>query len=248
MGALTGYLGRGPAEVGISYGDPNAGLHGAFAIMAALWKRDETGKGQHIDLSQWESLVSILPEGVLPYTMRGEQPERMGNRDIHMAPHGIFRALGDDRWVSIVVRDDEEWQRFAPLIGAENVPRFRTAAGRKEHEGTLEALVTEWTSQRDAWEIAEHLQALGIPAIPAMDMREVAEDPHMNERGFYVRLEHPEVGVQQHAGIPWKLHGTPLAIRRPAPLMGEDDEYVVRTILGHSAAEYERLTADQILY
>ncbi len=249
LGQLTGYIGRGPAEVGISYGDPNGGLHAAFAILAALWKRQETGRGQYIDVSQWEALLSILPEGILPYTMRGEQPARRGNRDEWLAPHGIFRAAGDDRWVSIVVRSDAEWARLAPLLGeAAADPRFATQAGRKAHEDELEAIVSAWTRERDAWAITEQLQALGIPAAPVMDMREVAEDPHLNQRGFYVRLEHPEVGVQQHAGIPWKLHGTPLSVRKPAPCMGEDNEYVVMQLLGRSRAEYERLLAEQVLY
>src|SRR5262249_32582892 len=158
-----------------------------FAILAALWKREETGKGQYIDLSQWETLVSILPEGIMPYTMGVGQPPRMGNRDIHMAPHGIFRSLGDDRWASIVVRDDAEWQRCAPLLGAgvASDPRFAPAASRKANEDALEELVTAWTSARDEWAITDQLQALGIAATPVFDMRDIAEDPHMNERGFF---------------------------------------------------------------
>jgi len=249
LGQLTGYRGRGPAEVGISYGDPNGGLHAAFAILAALWKRYETGHGQYIDVSQWEAMLSILPEGILPCTMRGEQPARRGNRDEWLAPHGIFRAAGDDRWVSIVVRDDAEWARLAPLLGeAAEDARFATRAGRKAHEDDLEAIVTDWARERDARAITERLQALGIAAAPVMDMREVAEDAHMNERGFYVRLEHPEAGRQQHAGIPWQLHGTPLFVRKPAPCMGEDNEYVVMQLLGRSRAEYERLLAEHVLY
>lgn len=249
LSALSGYIGKGPSEVGISYGDPNAGLHAAFAILAALWKREETGEGQYIDLSQWEALVAILPEGVMPYTMRGEQPERMGNRDPWMAPHGIFRCQGDDRWVSIVIRTDEEWRRFAPLLGlSDEDPRFATRAARKANEDELERLVIAWTAMRDEWEVSEQLQMLGIAAAPVMDMRDVAEDPHMNERGFFVRLEHPEVGRKQHAGIPWKLSETPLTVRKPAPCMGEDNEYVVRGLLGRSQEEYKRLVQERVLY
>ncbi len=250
LGALTGYQGRGPSEVGISYGDPNAGLHGAFAVLAALWKREETGRGQHIDVSQWESLVAILPEGVLPYTMRGEQLPRTGNRDPLMAPHGMFPAAGDDRWVSIACRDEAEWRRLAAIIDpalATDV-RFATAAVRKQHEGELEATITRWTSEREAWAIAETLQAAGIPAVPAMDMRELAEDPHLNSRGYFVQLEHPEAGRQKHAGIPWKSSQTPVQVRRPAPCMGEANEYVLCELLGRSREEYERLLAEGVLF
>lgn len=249
LGALTGYLGGGPSEVGLSYGDPNAGLHGAFAVLAALWKREETGRGQFIDLSQWESLISILPEGLMGPLLGGEQPARMANRDRWMAPHGIYRCAGDDRWLSIAVRDDQEWSRLAALIGDTALDaRFATAAERKRHEDDLDALVSAWTRARDEWAISDQLQSLGIAAAPAMDMRDIAEDPHMNERGFFVRLEHPEAGVHTHAGIPWRLSDTPVAITKPAPCMGEDNEYVVRSLLGRSPAEFARLTAEQVLY
>jgi benzylsuccinate CoA-transferase BbsF subunit len=204
LAALSGYAGLGPSEVGLSYGDPNAGLHGAFAILSALWKREETGRGQYIDLSQWESLDAILPEGVLPFTMRGEQPERMGNRDTIMAPHGIYPARGDDRWISVAIRDDAEWRTFAthidPALAKDE--RFATQEARKLREGELDAIVSAWTQTRDEWEVSEVLQAEGLAVAPAMDMRDVAEDPHMNERGFFVHLEHPEAGVQKHAD-PW---------------------------------------------
>jgi benzylsuccinate CoA-transferase BbsF subunit len=151
--------------------------------------------------------------------------------------------------VSIAVRSDEEWARLARLLGGAALEsRFMTRAGRKAHEDELDALVSAWTRERDEWEVAERLQSLGIAAAPVMDMRDVAEDPHMNERGFFTYPEHPEVGRQKHAGIPWKLSDTPLAVRKAAPCMGEDNEYVVRELLGRSATEYERLVEAQVLY
>ncbi|MGH2610045.1 MAG: CaiB/BaiF CoA transferase family protein [Tepidiformaceae bacterium] len=250
LAELSGYIGHGPSEVGLSYGDPNAGLHGAFAILAALWKREETGLGQYIDLSQWESLMAILPEGILPFTMRGEQVPRMGNRDPQWVPHGIYPAKGEDRWISIAVRNDEEWRKLARHLGGSlhDDPRLATAELRKQHEDDLDAAIAAWTSTQDEWALTDLLQADGLAVAPAMDMRDVAEDPHMNERGFFVRLDHPEAGVQQHAGIPWKLHGTPVAIEEPAPCMGEDNEYVVMELLGRSREEYERLLAGGVLY
>lgn len=250
LAALSGYEGKGPSEIGLSYGDPNGGLHGAFAVLAALWEREDSGLGQYIDLSQMESLVAILAEGVMPYTMRGEQPARASNRDPQMAPHGIYPTAGEDRWVSIVVRNDDEWQALAASIdgGLVREPKFATAAGRKLNEDELDLAVSAWTSGRDRWQITGQLQALGIAAAPVMDMRDVAEDPHMNERGFFVELEHPEVGRYKHAGIPWRLSGTPLSIQSPAPCMGQDNEYVLRELLGHSKDDYERLLAKGVLF
>jgi crotonobetainyl-CoA:carnitine CoA-transferase CaiB-like acyl-CoA transferase len=241
MTALTGF--DGPTEVGMSYGDPNGGLHGTVAILAALRLREKTGRGQFIDLSQLETLMAVLAEGVLPWTMRDEQLPRMGNRDSLMSPHGIFRAAGNDRWISIAVRNDEEWRRFAeivdPALAAD--ARFTHAAGRKANEDELEGRVTAWTSLRYGWEATGLLQAAGIPAFPVLDAREVAEDPHMTARHSYNELPHPEVGVRRHVGAAWRSPETPIGVRKAAPCMGEDNEYVVMQLLGRSREEYDRL-------
>ncbi len=249
LGALSGYREHGPSEIGLSYADPNAALHGAFAVLAALWAREETGRGQYIDLSQWESLVSILPEGVLPWTMREEQPKRATNRDQLMAPHGIYPSRGEERWVGIAIRSDEEWRRLAGIVGGglDADERFTSAPGRKQHEDDLDALLSAWTSARDRDDVVDSLQAAHLAAAPVMDMRDIDEDPHLNERGFFVELPHPETGPQRHAGIPWKLSDTPLAVRAPAPCLGADNEYVVKDLLGHSKAEYDAFAESGIL-
>jgi crotonobetainyl-CoA:carnitine CoA-transferase CaiB-like acyl-CoA transferase len=246
--ALTGFPER-PTEVGISYSDPVAGLHGAVAILAALRLREETGRGQQIDLSQLESLLAVLAEGILPWTMRGVQLPRQGNRDSLMAPHGVFRCSGDDQWVSIVVRDDEEWRQFAGVLGPPLVgdARFVKQAGRKAHEDELEALITAWTSVRHRWEVTGLLQAAGAAAFPVLDAKEVAEDPHLVARDFFNELPHAEVGRRRHAGAPWRALETPIGVRKAAPCMGEDNEYVVMELLGRPRAEYERLVEQRVV-
>jgi crotonobetainyl-CoA:carnitine CoA-transferase CaiB-like acyl-CoA transferase len=250
MSSLTGYAGGRPMHVGVSYGDPTAGLHSAFAVLAALLYRERTGRGQFIDLSQQETTIAVLPEGVMDYTMNGTQPPRQGNRDPLMAPHGVFRCAGDQRWVAIAVRDDTEWERFAGVIGRRDLaadPRYRTLAGRKANEDQVEALVTEWTLQQSPEDITALLQAAGIPAFTSASCKDLAEDPHLNQAGFFVHLEHPEIGKRQHIGIPWRMSHTPLAVRRPAPCLGEHTDYVMSHILGYSAGEIAQLRADKIL-
>lgn len=250
MSSLTGYKGWRPMHVGISYGDPNAGLHGAFAVLCALMYRARTGKGQYIDLSQWETSTAMVAEGLLAYSMNGTQPERDGNRDPHMAPHGVFRSAGDDRWVSLAVRDDEDWRRLCTLLNRPELatdPRFATVAGRKQHEDELEAVTTEWTRRLSPEEATAQLQAAGIPAAPSMSNKDLSTDPHLNSRSIFVYLEHPEVGVKQHVGIPWQLSKTPLPVRRPAPLLGQDTDYVLREILGYSPEDIAALRERQVL-
>src|SRR5262249_22117483 len=150
MSSVTGYRGAPPMHVGISYGDPTGGLHGAVAVLAALLHRARTPEGQYIDLPQWETSMAVLPDALPAWTMNRVEPARDGNRHPGMAPHGVFRAAGDDRWLALAVEDDAAWARFAAAIGRPELardPRWATLAARKANEDDLEALVTAWTSE-----------------------------------------------------------------------------------------------------
>jgi len=258
LSSLTGYTGWPPMHVGMSYGDPNAGLHAAFAVLAALFHRERTGEGQYIDMSQWESSVVVVAEGLMDQSFNGKQPPRMGNRVPHMAPHGIFRCapdaalgdLADQRFVSIAVGSDEEWRALCTVMGQPGLaddPRFRTLADRKANEDELEAVVEAWTSTIDAFEARDRLQTAGVAAFPPLMNRELAEDPHLNERGFFVEKEHPEVGVRKHAGIPWRMSGTPCEVWRAAPTIGQDNEYVYGEVLGLSSQQVADLVEREII-
>ncbi len=250
LSALTGYVGGPPMMAGFSYGDPNGGVHATFAVMSALLHREKTGQGQYIDLSQWEAAIMLLPEAVMDYSMNGTQPERMGNRDPHMAPHGVFRSKGDDRWVSLSVRDEAEWQRLCEVMGQPALSadaRFASLAARKENEAALEEIVTAWTQEISAAEATQNLQQVGIPAYPALDALDMVNSPHVGARDYFVELEHPEVGTRRHMGIPWTMSRTPCEIRRPAPCLGQDTDAVLTDIVGLSQDEIATLREKDIL-
>jgi crotonobetainyl-CoA:carnitine CoA-transferase CaiB-like acyl-CoA transferase len=254
LSSLTGYKGWPPMQAGFSYADPNAGVHGAFAILAALYHRKKTGEGQYIDMSQWECAMGLLPEGILEYTMNGREPERDGNRDPLIAPHGVFPSKDRfentgvmvDMWVSIVAADDADFELLAGAIGRPELardPRFNTAAARKRNEDELDAAISGWTSQRSAAEAEQILQAAGVAAAMCAPNKFVSEDAHLKERGYWVYLDHPEVGVQQHCGIPWRMSRTQGKVRAPAPLIGQHTDEVLMQVLGYSEAEVARLRA-----
>jgi len=252
IASLTGYRDIGPAEVGISYGDPNAGIFGSFAALAALAYRQRTGKGVHVDLALWEALLVLLPEGLMDYAMNKSQPERDGNRDRWISPHGCFKAKGDDdKWVTIACGNETEWQALCKAMGKPELAadkRFADVTARKANEDALEEIISAWTKERDRWEITEALQKVGIAAFPSMSNKDLATNPHLQSRGYLVQKEHPEVGKRIHAGIPWKMSGTPCEVQAAAPLRGQHTDYVLRDILGMSETEIHKLREGQVLY
>ena len=243
--SVTGYRGWRPMHIGISYGDPTAGLQGAAAVLAALIHRRRTGEGQFIDLSQWESTMALLPEAILAQTMTGQAPERDGNHDVLWAPHAIYRCAGEDRWVSIVAATDEEWRALAAVVdqALASDPRFATAVARKDNEDVLDEVLGAWCASRSPEEIRDVLQAAGVAAFPAMNAKDLHDDPHLGARDYFVERPHPEVGVRRHMGIPYRLHGTPLSVWRAAPCLGQDTDYVLHEVLGYDEGRIAALRA-----
>jgi benzylsuccinate CoA-transferase BbsF subunit len=254
LSSLTGYRDWPPMHSGFSYADPNAGIHGAFAILSALYHRNKTGEGQYIDMSQWECAMVLLPEGILEYTMNGVEPARIGNEDPLMAPHGVYKCLDRaelvagntvDQFVAIAAADDAEWARLAKAIGHAELAsdaRFATLAARKAHEAELDQLISAWTSTRRASDVADALQAAGVAAAVVADNRFLdEEDPHINQRGYFVELKHPEAGVKKHCGIPWKMSRTECAVQAPAPCIGQHTDEILSQLLGYSPDEISKL-------
>lgn len=256
-GAQSGfYAYNGPADdeprdLGATYADPAAGINGAVAIMQALVNRELTGAGQYIDLSMLEVMETLAAEGLLELSTNGSEPQRMGNRDVLMAPHGCYKAAGDaEQWVSIAVSNETQWRALCAAIGQPGLaadPRFSTAAERKRNEDGLDRIITRWTSSRDRWETTELLQRAGVAAFPTMSNLDLADDLHLIERGFIVEVDHPEVGRRKHTAIPWRLSSTANPKMTRAPLLGEDTSEVLQSVFGFTADEVERLKAEGIL-
>ena len=249
ISAVTGYVGGGAAEVGVSMPDPNAGITAAFAIVSALARRDETGEGDHLDITLFEASAVCGLEAWMQYALNGTQPERIGNRDPWMAPHGCFPCRGEDQWVAIACTSDDEWARLAALIDPALVddPRFASLVDRKANEDALEDVVAAWTREQDRWQATSVLQSLGIAAFPTYTCKDIVEDVHMNARGFIERLPHPEVGTRAHTGIPWRLSRRPNGVRSPAPCLGADTEDALREVLGYDDAKIAALRAADVL-
>jgi crotonobetainyl-CoA:carnitine CoA-transferase CaiB-like acyl-CoA transferase len=193
-------------HVGISYGDPNGGLHGAVAVLAALLHRATTGEGQFIDLSQQETSIA----GARRRRRRAGDHRRAAAPQWQpraiMAPHGVYRCAGDQRWVAIAVRDDAEWRRCATAMGRPDLAadaRFATLADRKANEDVLDALITEWTIARPPEEFVAGLQRAGVPTSLLDEQPGSRRGPSTSPRAAsFVHSPHPEVGTRLHLGCP----------------------------------------------
>jgi len=249
---LTGYPDGPPKMSGTGFTDPIAGTNGMVAIMMALLFRQMTGKGQYIDLSQIEAVTSLIGEAINDYSMNKRIQPRRGNRHPSMAPHGCYRCRGDDLWVNMAVSSDDEWKQFCKIIGSPpwtKEERFADSLRRWHNQDELDKLVEEWTIQHDHYEVMNSLQNEGIAAGAVLTSAELLDDPHLKERGTFHTVERAIVGAHPYPvpSVPVKLSGSPVTIRRPAPLLGEHNEYVLGELLGMSREEIQTLAAEQII-
>lgn len=244
---LTGLTGWGQDDVvGVIYGhgDIVAGLQAALATLAALEHRAETGRGQHIDLSQLEAIASHMGTSLLTASR-----SPAGNAHPRWSPQGVYRCLGADRWLAVSVRSDEEWAALCRVIGQQDLAvRLPTVDDRRRESALVDGALGAWARTLPADWAADLLQREGVPAGAVQDGRELVEhDPQLRARGFYVRVEHPAAGPFLHEGVPVRLTGTPGSIRRPAPLLGADTDEVLRDVAGLSATRLRHLHETGVL-
>jgi len=246
---LAGYPDDHPTHGSAGDVDIMNAMTSAFAVVAALNHRRRTGQGQFIDFSQCEGVSSIIGEYLLSYEMTGRIPERMGNAHPRYAPHAVYPCWGVDRWLAIEVHSDAEFAALLKVMGRPELaqdPRFFNMEARKKNEAELDRLIGEWTRQRDRdWMVGEFVQA-GVMAAPSRDAMDIYADRHLRARGSIVGVEHPELGLLELIGPQWRMsgHQTP---RRHAPLLGQDNRYVLGDILGLSDQEIEALRQDDLI-
>ncbi len=250
---LTGYAGGFPSGLGGTWPDFMIGVVMAYVVMAALHYRRRTGKGQHIDLAMAEVVMSMIPEGLMDYTVNGRDRGRRGNRDDVMSPHNVYRCQGDDKWVAIAVGNEEEWQALCRALGHPewvSDPRFTNYKARKENEEALDALLESWTKEHEPVEIMHTLQKTGVAATPVYNTEGLCTDPQFEQRKYTVPIDHPATGVVPTGGIP----GLFSAINRedlhytPAPCVGQDNGAILGDLLGLSSEEIAELREEKVVF
>jgi len=233
---ITGWADRAPAMVYGAYTDMLTPAVGATLITAALDYRDRTGKGQWIDLSQFEIGVNYLPATVLDYTVNGRIASRRGNQDDRACPHAVYRCQGEDRWLAIAVFTDDEWRSLQRTMGDPTwaqAERFATFTSRKAHEDELNRLIETWTASQDAFTLEQQLQEAGVPAGVVAKQSDLFADPQLQEWGFFAWRDHKVMGRSPYDGLMSHLSKTPGQVA-PAPLLGEHYEEILKGILNFS--------------
>jgi crotonobetainyl-CoA:carnitine CoA-transferase CaiB-like acyl-CoA transferase len=250
---ISGLPGREPSGWGLSYMDNQAAFYNSAAILMAIRRRAMTGAGTEIDVSAVETGIGLLGPVLLDVTVNGRVTRGpgypTGNRLEHpnAAPHGIYPARGEDRWVAIAVFADDEWERFADALGRPewtHDERFATQQSRWANQDALDEHVAEWTVRRDRFEVTKLLQDAGVRAGAVQNAEDLNEaDPQLEHRGVFFEMDHPVIGEARFEGVPIRFAETSADNWRSGPLLGEDNEYVFRELLGVGADEYAELAS-----
>jgi crotonobetainyl-CoA:carnitine CoA-transferase CaiB-like acyl-CoA transferase len=240
--SVTGNPDSPPVKAGTSIGDLNAAVHAAFAIMAALWHREKTGVGQHIDVSMQETIVSVMEGAVVRWTVGQELMQPIGSHNTNESPMAAYRC--QDGHIIIGTVGNEHFQRFCRAIGKPEWitrPEYATKGLRWARKWEMQKEIEEITTQYTVKEVGEMMDRERVANAPILNIQQVVEDPHLNARGYFVEVEHPIIGKVKIPGFAFKLSETPGNIERPSPLVGEHNEEVFGKYLGLSKEEVERL-------
>jgi benzylsuccinate CoA-transferase BbsF subunit len=218
-----------------------------IAILAALEYRRRTGRGQYIDLSQYESGVHFVAPAILEYQLLGSVCCRQGNRHPVAAPHGVYPCTEPDSWCAISVFDDAEWERLVSVMGSPDWARslrFATELGRKENEAELNSLLAQGTRRFDAETLMLTLQDASVHAAKVNNAAELFDDPQLKHRQFWGRVVQQEVGPHCVENPAFTLSSTPHKDPAPDPLLNEHTDLVLKKLLGLSQAEIDQLATE----
>src|SRR5256712_1047491 len=234
---LTGFPDGPPAKLGASLADVVAGLYAFNGICLALLARHKTGKGQHVDVSLLDGMVSTLTYHALIYLSTGRSPKRAGTRHPSIVPYESFQAK--DGFVNIAVTNQKQWENFCRVLGFPEIagdPRFEAMEARLANYGELRPMIERVISRMTRTEVMAAMLEVGIPAGPINTVGEALEDPQIHARDMVIELTHPDYGPLRLLGIPIKLSDTPGIVENPPPKFGEHNREVLR-ILGFEEEE-----------
>jgi crotonobetainyl-CoA:carnitine CoA-transferase CaiB-like acyl-CoA transferase len=250
MAWLTGYPDGAPmAPRGAC--DPLAGIHAAFALVAALARRDRTGEGGLLELPMIEVALNVTAEQVIEHDVHGVVLEREGNRGPAAAPQNVYACRGEEQWVALAVAGDDQWAGLRRVLGDPAWaadPALATHGGRRAEHDLLDRELSAWFAGRDRDAVVDELADAGVPAAPVVLPPDVVDNVQLRARSFFETVDHPHTGPTEYAGLPFaRLHGVDRWCRRPAPALGQHNDEVLGGELGLTAEELDRLRESQVI-
>ncbi len=254
---ISGLPGQEPSGWGLSYMDNEAAFFNAAGLLMAIYQRSITGKGAEVDVSAVETGINLLGPILLDVAVNGRSTRGddfpLGNRLDYpdAAPHGVYPTTGKDRWIAIAVFDDAEWSRLVEAMGRPawtGEPAFATQAARFANQDALDRHMAAWTKAFDRYDLMHRLQAAGIAAGAVQTAEDTNDhDPQIAARSLFFELDHPVIGPARFEGTPIQFSRTIQENWRSAPLLGEDNEHVLKTILGVGDDEYGALESEGVI-
>jgi benzylsuccinate CoA-transferase BbsF subunit len=258
MAALSGFYhisGYGDGEPSPPYGaysDFVAPRFLAAAVIAALDYKRRTGKGQYIDMSQYEAALQNLAPALIDYFATGRILAAQANQSPRYAPHGAYRCADQDgieRWISIAVENDADWKALLAVIGSDGFgDRYARHSQRLGDQPGLDQLINAKTRAHQAWDLTHKLQAAGVAAYPVQNCVDLHQDENLEAFEFWHWLDHQEMGPSPYEGLQHRLSKTPGELRRPAPALGQHNQEIFGGMLGMDQAEVDRLIEAKVIF
>ena len=247
--STNGYADRPPTWVSPGVGDSGTGLHCAIGLLAALRQRDKTGVGAYVEVSMQDAIVNLMRVRMVETLPTGQPVKRTGNR-VWGGPSLVYPCApgGPDDYVTITIAGDA-WDSILAVIGRADLigdERYATSEARSQRLDDVEALISAWTATGTKREVMATMAELGIPCGAVQDTVELLEDPHLRAREMVIDLDDPKRGTYQVLGCPIKVSTHKVTIS-PPPLLGEDTEQVLSTLLNYTPADVQRLRANGVV-
>ena len=247
--SVSGWPDSPPTRSGTAMGDVLGGLNCCIGILAALKGRDVTGKGQSVDVSLVDSVVSAMETIIQIYLVEGRVPGRIGNRYEFIAPYDTFPAL--DGWVVIAVGNNAVWKRFCEVIERKDLiehPDFLNNPDRVKNHAKLTEIVSDWTKTKTVDSIVEYLLENSIPTAPINDVPRIVNDPHIaGAREMFIDMKTPNGDIMKAVACPIKFSETKATVRTSPPKLGEHSELVLKEVLGLDESAIEKIKKDGAL-
>lgn len=246
--SMTGEVDGQPTLTGAFVADYIAGYHGAIGALLAILHHRMTGEGQRVDVASVDALFSALGTAPSAWAMLGQKMARHGSRDRLSGPANLFEA--SDGFVYLHAGTDALFRRLAEGMGRPELaadPRFAAVADRMANIGAIEDVVQKWIGGLTVAHASAVLEKAGIPFSPVVGVDEITDSEQIAAREMMLDIEHPKLGMLKLPGIPIKLSATPGSVRKPPPLVGEDNEYIYREFLGYTPERLQLLRDNGVI-